>query len=84
MSRLFTSWRRSAPAAIGLTIALCAPIALAADPPPAKGKPVAASPKPREGSFGKGSSTLPLLTRDELRHNPGRWHPPPVRTAGHA
>lgn len=67
MSRLFTSWRHSAPVAIGLTIALCAPIALAADPPPAKGKPVAASPKPREGSFGKGSSTLPLLTRDELR-----------------
>jgi hypothetical protein len=77
MSRTFALWRRSAPVAIGLAVALCGPLALAADPPPAKAaKPAATSPKPaakpteakpREGALGKGTSTLPMLTRDELR-----------------
>ena len=65
---------------IGLTAALCAAAAFAADPAPAKGKPAATSatgsakpaPKateaaPREGAFGKGTSTQPLLTREQLR-----------------
>lgn len=70
MSRFSASRRCSAPIAIGLAAALCAPLALAADPPPAKTtKPAATttSAKPREGSLGKGSSTQPTLTREELR-----------------
>jgi hypothetical protein len=77
MPRTYNLWRRCAPAAIGLAVALCAPLALAADPPPAKTtKPATTSPKPaakateakpREGALGKGTSTLPMLTRDELR-----------------
>lgn len=63
-----------------LAAALFAGSAAAADPAPAKpksgttsgtpsaaAKPVARSGAPREGSFGKGTSTLPFLTRDQLR-----------------
>jgi hypothetical protein len=77
MSRIFILWRRSAPAAIGFAVALSASLAFAADPPPATtAKPATTSPKPaakateakpREGALGKGTSTLPTLTRDELR-----------------
>lgn len=66
MPRLIVSARRSVP--IAFALALCAPLALAADAPSSKTKPAATtSAKPREGSLGKGSSTLPTLTRDELR-----------------
>jgi hypothetical protein len=77
MSRILTSRRCGAPLALGLTIALCAQAAYAADPAPAKTKPAATSTKPapkateakpREGALGKGTSTLPTLTREELRH----------------
>lgn len=56
-----------APALFGLALALCTSLAVAADPPPAKAK---TTPKPApktEGAFGKGSSTLPVLSMDELR-----------------
>lgn len=36
-------------------------------PPAAAAKPAAKGGTPREGSFGKGTSTLPFLTRDQLR-----------------
>lgn len=63
-----------------LAAALFAGSAAAADPAPTKpkagttsttpaapAKPAAKSAAPREGSFGKGTSTLPFLTRDQLR-----------------
>ena len=60
-------WRRTnAPALFGAALALCASLAVAADPPPAKTKS-GTKPAKTEGAFGKGSSTLPVLSMDELR-----------------
>lgn len=63
--------------AMGLAGALHLSVAFAADAPPAKGgsttttspKPAAKATEsqPREGAFGKGTSSLPILTKDQLR-----------------
>lgn len=70
-------------AVLALACALCVSAARAADTPPAKAKAAASAPAggstgtrpvakpteaaPREGAFGKGTSTLPILTKDQLR-----------------
>jgi predicted outer membrane protein len=56
---------------VALAVVLCAGAAMAADPPatakPAA-KPSAKSPElRREGSLGKGTSALPILTKEQLR-----------------
>lgn len=57
--------------AVALAAALSAGAAIAADPPPTAkpaAKPAAKSPEPRrEGSLGKGTSPLPILTKEQLR-----------------
>jgi aspartate oxidase len=57
--------------AVALAAALCVGAALAADPPPTAkpaAKPPAKSTEPRrEGSMGKGTSPLPILTKEQLR-----------------